>query len=271
MDEYREANRRNWDERTAVHPESDHYDVEGFLDGDASLYPLERDELGDAIDDGTDLLHLQCHFGLDTLSWAREGANVVGVDFSPKSVELARDIAEEAGLEDRAKFLEADVLELDLDREFDVVFTSYGVLYWLPDLDAWAATVADHLRDGGTFYVAEIHPVAGVFEDVSGETATLAYPYFGHDEPLRFDYDGSYADEEAGFENAVTYEWSHGLGEIVTALCEEGLRIEFLHEHPWAEFGMYEEMTEDDEGRWWLPDDVPGELPLTFSLRATKT
>jgi 2-polyprenyl-3-methyl-5-hydroxy-6-metoxy-1,4-benzoquinol methylase len=168
MDEYREANRRNWDERTAVHPESDHYDVEGFLDGDTSLYPLEREEIGDAVDEDTELLHLQCHFGLDTLSWAREGATAVGVDFSPESVELARELAAEAGLADRAEFVEADVLELDLDREFDVVFTSYGVLFWLPDLDAWTETVASHLRPGGIFYLAEIHPFGSVFEDVSG-------------------------------------------------------------------------------------------------------
>lgn len=269
MDEYRDANRRNWDERADVHPDTDYYDVAGFLDGKSSLHSLERDELGEEISEDTDLLHLQCHFGLDTLSWAREGASVVGVDFSEEAIELARELAEETNLDQRAEFVEADVLALDLDRQFDVVFTTYGVLYWLPDIDSWAETVGSHLRPGGTFYIAEIHPFGGVFEDISGESATLSHPYFGDDEPLKFEVGGSYAAEDAEFENDVTYEWSHGLGEIVSALADAGLRIDFLHEHPWADFRMYENMTEDEEGRWWPPEDAPFDLPLTFSIRAT--
>ncbi|PSP81487.1 SAM-dependent methyltransferase [Halobacteriales archaeon QS_1_68_20] len=134
----REVNRETWDERAAVHPDTDYYDVEGFLDGESSLYPLEREELADVVDGGTDLLHPMCHFGLDTLSWARECDEVVGVDFSQVAVERARSLAAEAGIEN-AEFVECDVLELDMDREFDVVFTSFGVLGWLDDLDAWPA------------------------------------------------------------------------------------------------------------------------------------
>ncbi|WP_049899763.1 class I SAM-dependent methyltransferase [Halococcus agarilyticus] len=271
MDEYVATNRRNWDERAARHPDTDFYDVEGFLAGESSLYPLEREEFAPFVErESPTILHLQCHFGLDTLSLARAGANeVVGVDFSSVAIEQARDLAAEAGLGDTAAFVEADVLDLDLDRSFDVVYTSYGVLAWLSDPDAWAATVARHLREGGTFYIVENHPVAGVFENVGDDTAELAHPYFA-DEPMMFDAQGSYADLDAEFEHTEQYEFAHSLGEIVTALAERGLRIESLHEFPWATWRMYEGMSEDDEGRWWLPDDVSVELPLTFSLQATK-
>lgn len=271
MDEYTETNRRQWNERAAHHPDTEFYDVEEFLNGESSLYPLERDEFVPFVErENPTILHLQCHFGMDTLSLARAGTNeVVGVDFSTEAIEQARDLTAEAGLADTAEFIEADVLELDLNREFDAVFTSYGVLVWLADLDAWAATVARHLRDGGTFYIAELHPFAGMLEDVSDGSARLTYPYFDDDEPIRFEYDGSYADMDAGFEETTQYEWSHGLGEIVTALCRAGLRVEFLHEHPWAVFEWFEGMTADDEGRWWLSEEI--DIPLTFSLKATKT
>ncbi|WP_267639515.1 class I SAM-dependent methyltransferase [Haloarchaeobius amylolyticus] len=268
MDDYYESNRRNWDERARVHPETDYYDVAGFLDGESSLWPLEREELGPHVDEGTSLLHLQCHFGMDTLSWAREGAEVVGVDFSGEAVREARILADEAGLADRAEFVESDVLGLDLDREFDVVFTSYGVLAWLDDLAAWADTVDRHLAPGGVFYIAENHPVAGTFASVEGDSAELAYPYFS-DEPLHFDVQGSYA-ADAEFEHSEHYEWAHTLGDIVTELATRGLRIEFLHEHPFCTWRCYEGMTEDEQGYWWLPEDVAVELPLTFSLKARK-
>ncbi|WP_435358310.1 class I SAM-dependent methyltransferase [Haloarchaeobius sp. DFWS5] len=269
MSDELEANRRMWDERAAHHPDTDYYDVEGFLDGDTSLWDLERDELGPDIDEGTTMLHLQCHFGLDSLSWARKGADVVGVDFSEEAVRKGTELAEQAGLSERAEFVEHDVLTLDLDREFDVVFTSYGVLVWLDDIDAWADTVASHLAPGGTFYIAEGHPLAGTFEHVEGDTATLAYSYF-KGEAEHFDVQGSYADFDAEFEQTDMYEWGHSLGEVVTALASRGLQIEFLHEFPWCTWKRFEGMTEDERGRWWLPDDVPVELPQTFSIKARK-
>ncbi len=157
-----EVNRETSDERAAVHPGTDHYDVEGFLDGESSLYPLEREELADVVDGETDLLHPMCHFGLDTLSWARECREVVGVDFAPTAIAQARELAAEAGIEN-ATFVERDVLELDLDRQFDVVFATFGVLGWLEDLGAWADVLAEHLRPGGHLYLADVHPVAGCF------------------------------------------------------------------------------------------------------------
>ncbi|WP_435332703.1 class I SAM-dependent methyltransferase [Haloarchaeobius sp. TZWWS8] len=268
MNHEREANRRNWDERAAVHPDSDYYDVDGFLAGESSLWDLERDELGPHVDDATTMLHLQCHFGLDSLSWAREGARVTGVDFSGEAVRTAEELADEADLADRTEFVEADVLELELDREFDVVFTSYGVLCWLADIEAWADTVARHLAPGGVFYIAENHPLGGMFESVAGDTAELAYPYFSG-ETMHFDVQGSYA-SDAEFEHTDHYEWAHSLGDVVTALASRGLTIEFLHEQPWCTWQRFETMEEDDRGRFWLPEDVPVDLPLTFSLKARK-
>lgn len=269
MDDHLETNRRAWDERATLHPDTDHYDVQGFLDGDTTLHELERDELGDVVHAADSLLHLQCHFGMDTLSWVREAdIEAVGVDFSPEAIDRATDLAMEAGLSSRVEFVDANVLDVDLDRTFDVVFTSYGVINWLPALDAWADTIARHLAPGGTFYIAEIHPFAWVFEDVTEGIGELAYPYFEQDEPLEFDVDGTYADPDVTLEHTRTVEWAHGLGSIVSSLCDAGLHIEFLHEHPWLEFQMYPSMVEDDNGRWWLPDDGTPAMPLTFSLGA---
>lgn len=271
MDEPLETNRRVWDELAALHPGTEFYDVPGFLDGDSSLNPLELDEVGDIVCDADSLLHLQCHFGMDTLSWARDcDVDVVGVDFSPEAIEQTRSLASAAGLGDRATFVEANVLEFDLDRTFDVVFTSYGVINWLPDLDAWAATIDTHLRPGGTFYIAEFHPFAWMFEDISKQDGRLAYPYFDQDEPITIDEDGSYADPDASLEHTRTNEWSHSLGTIITSLCDVGLQIEFLHEYPWLEFQLYPSMVEDDDGYWRLPDDGTPDVPLTFSIRAKK-
>lgn len=267
----RELNRRRWDERAAVHPDAGYYDVDGFLSGDSSLYDVEREELADVVDGDTELLHPMCHFGLDTLSWAHECREVVGVDFSPTALEQARELASEAGIDD-ATFVESDVYDLDLDREFDVVFTTFGVLGWLDDLDAWARVLVDHLRPGGHLYLADIHPVVACFGHVGPDGATFgewSHSYF-RETPIHVDADGSYADLDAEFEHTESVQYQHPLGEAVGALTARNLRVEFLHEFPWADFPMYEGMAEDDQGRWWLPDDVPVELPLTFSLRARK-
>lgn len=270
-DDHLATNRANWNDRATVHPETDYYDVDAFLAGESSLYQLEREELADVVDDDTTLLHPMCHFGLDTLSWARTCGEAVGVDFSPAAIERARALADDAGIENAA-FHEGDVLELDLDREFDVVFTTFGVLGWLDDLDALADTVAAHLRDGGTYYLADVHPFVEPFHDVDADGAHFGdwgFSYF-RDDPIHLDADETYADPDESLDHTETVQFVHSMGEVVTALCDAGLRIEFVHDHPWSDFQQYECMERDDSGRWWLPDDVPVELPLTFSLRATK-
>ena len=267
----RERNRRAWEERAAVHPGTDYYDVEGFLDGGSSLYEIEREELADVVDGDTDLLHPMCHFGLDTLSWARVCGSVVGVDFAATAVEQARELAADAGIEN-ATFVESDVYDLALDRRFDVVFATFGVLGWLDDLDAWADVLVDHLREGGHLYVADVHPVAACFHHVGPDGASFdewSHSYF-REAPIHVDADGSYADVDGEFEHTESVQYQHPLGEAVSALTARGLRIEFLHEFPWADFRMFDGMVEDEQGRWWLPEEVPVALPLTVSLRAVR-
>ena len=267
--EYHRENREHWDDLAEIHPRTDFYDVASFLEGASSLLPLEREELGPLVCEGTTLLHLQCHFGMDTLSWAREGAEVVGVDFPGTAVETARELATQAGLDDRAEFLEIDVYDLpsELDREFDVVFTSYGVLTWLSDVGRWAEVVERFVAPGGTFYLAEDHPFTPCLDQESEPgTFRFAYPYFDG-EHITFGIGVSYADPGADVEQTGTHEFSHSLGEILTALLGTDLRLEFVHEHPWSEFRQFEGMEADEAGQWWLPD-LEHDLPFVFSVRA---
>ena len=267
----RAENRAHWDELAAHHPETDHYDVDGFLAGESTIRALEREELDV---DGRQLLHLQCHFGLDTISWVRnEGAaHATGVDFSPTAIETARELRDEVGLgTDAVRFVESDVYDVeDASAEtFDVVVTTYGTIYWLPDLAPWGAAIADRLAPGGTFYIADGHPVAGLFHHEStAEDLRFTYPYF-NEETITVEADGSYAGWDFGLDHQRSHGFAHGLGEIVTALTDAGLEIAFLHEHPWSFFQRFDAMVEDEPGRWVLPD-VPYELPLTFSLKATR-
>ena len=268
------ANNELWDEWTRIHEASAFYDLDGFRTGERRpirLRDYELDEIGDVT--GLDLLHLQCHFGIDTLSWARLGANVTGADFSQAAVDLAARTATETGLADRARFVRSDLFELPdvLSGDFDLVYTSRGVLGWLPDIRGWARVAAHFVRPGGTFYVTEIHPVAQVFADegVAPGELRLAYPYWSHDVPISFDAVGSYADRTAPTAGLREHGWDHSLGEIVTALIEAGLQIEFLHELPFVEWPV-EFLVEGQDRRYRLPPDSHGELPLFFSLRATK-
>jgi SAM-dependent methyltransferase len=266
MNEYLETNRKRWDELAPLHAQSGFYDVQGLRDGGLTLMPLEQEELGDVA--GRSLLHLQCHFGLDTLSWARLGAQVTGVDFSEQAITLARSLSAELGI--AADFVHSDVYDLPsvLNGRFDIVYTSYGVLCWLPDLPRWARVIAHFLRPGGTFYIAEIHPFAYVFHDEEdAEDLKVFYPYFHSAEPLRFQEQGSYAAPGADVLHTVTYEWQHSLGDVVNSLISAGLRIEFLHEFSYACFKMFPFLEQDADG-WWRLDQEYGSIPMTFSLKA---
>ena len=218
---------------------------------------------------GKTMLHLQCHFGLDSLSWARLGARVTGVDFSPRAIELARSLNDELGLD--AAFIQANVYDLPaaLDQQFDVIFASYGVCIWLPDLERWARVIAYHLRPGGVFYLADGHPFTGVLEVGPAQGITLGEsPYFGGGMLQWYEEEGSYADPSAPVVTA-SYEWVHSLGEVVSALASAGLVLRWLHEHPVSAWQRYPSMTQGPDGWWRLPPpyDV---LPLTFSLMATR-
>ena len=266
------SNQRLWDAWTKVHAEGEFYDVAGFREGGVRIRPYEIEALGDVT--GKSLLHLQCHFGLDTLSWARLGAKVTGIDFSPASITLARELAADVGFPD-ARFIESNVyqLPLRLGDEFDIVYTSRGVLGWLPDIRGWARVVARFVKPGGRFFISEIHPVAQAFEDegVGPGELRLRYPYWEHGDPLIFDVHGSYADPGADLgEDHKEHGWDHGLGEIVTALIDAGLRIDRLDELPFLEWKV-DYLVEETPGsdRCVLPDGA-GELPLMFSLLASK-
>jgi SAM-dependent methyltransferase len=265
------ANQRLWEAWTAVHAEGEFYDLAGFRDGGIRLRDEEIAAIGDVR--GRTLLHLQCHFGIDTLSWARLGARVTGADFSPAAIGLAREIAADIGIED-ARFVESNLYELPehLDGEFDVVYTSRGVLGWLPDIRGWARVVAHFLAPGGTFFIMEAHPVIQIFENEGVAPGELrpTYPYWEHRDPLVFDVKGSYADPDADVGEQKEHGWNHGLGEIVTALIDAGLQIESLEEHPFLHWGAdFLVETEPGSGLFVLPPGA-GELPLMFSLRATK-
>jgi SAM-dependent methyltransferase len=264
------ANEALWNAWTAVHAVGDFYDLEGFKAGGVRIRPYEIELIGDV--SGKSLLHLQCHFGIDTLSWARLGARVTGTDFSPAAVELARSLAAELGFTD-ARFVQANLYDLPgvLDGQFDVVYTSRGVLGWLPDVAAWARVVAHYLAPGGRFFITEIHPVAEVFENVGVEPGELrlTYPYWEHPEPLTFAVQGSYADPTADVGHQTEHGWDRSLGEIVTALIDAGLRIDTLVEHPFLDWKA-DYLVEAPDGTWRLPPDGRGELPLMFSLLAAK-
>ena len=264
------ANNELWDEWTRIHETSEFYDLEGFKRGGTRLADYEVEEIGDVR--GLDLLHLQCHFGIDTLSWARLGARVTGADISQVAVDLAAKTAAEIGIEE-ARFVRSQLDELpaNLDGDFDLVYTSRGVLGWLPDIRRWAEVVAHFVRPGGRFYITEVHPVAQTFENdgVAPGELKLLYPYWEHRAPLAFDNIGSYADPDAAVTVPKEYGWDHGLGEIVTALIDAGLRIESLREYPFVAWKI-DYLAEAGDGTWRLPESVKGELPLFFSILATK-
>ncbi|MDI6740391.1 MAG: class I SAM-dependent methyltransferase [Candidatus Edwardsbacteria bacterium] len=261
-------NKRLWNEKTSVHLKADDfYNVEGFKKGRSSLLPLEVKELGSV--KGKTMLHLQCHFGLDTISWARKGAIPTGVDFSGKAIAAAASLSRE--LKIPVRFLCSDIYDLPkkLKGRFDIVFTSYGVLCWLPDLKKWAKVIAYFLKPGGMFYIAEGHPFNYVFSNERDDKKLMVkYSYFHSERPTKWESEGSYADKTAVIANP-SYEWTHSLGDIINALIGAGLQIEFLHEHPYGCYDHYPFMEKGKDG-WWRLTGGKITIPLTFSLRAIK-
>ena len=229
MDQHALVNRQFWDEIAPHHAASDFYAVRKFVGGRDTLGEIELAEVGDVA--GKQLVHLQCHIGLDTLSWVRRGADVTGVDFSAESLRIARELAAQTGLP--ARFVESDVVAAPelLDRTYDVVFTSRGVLMWLGDLHAWATACVRFMRPGGVFYLLDIHPLAMAVVEVDGGLS-LRSSYFGNVEPAITNDDGSYAVRDVGLTNSETYEWIHPVGDVVSALVRAGITVEFLHEFP---------------------------------------
>jgi SAM-dependent methyltransferase len=279
--EHYAANRASWDERVPIHVASRGYDREGFLRGEKSLCPVEQAEMGDVR--GKTLLHLQCHFGMDTLNWARLGATVTGLDFSAPAIEAARALSEESGIPGR--FVQTNVYDAHdaIDEQFDVVYTGIGALNWLPDIRAWAQVAAGFVKPGGFLYVYEGHPMLWSLDDErDGTDLVVACPYFERPEPMAWDTDETYVDGPP-LRHTRTYEWNHGLGEIVTAILDAGLRLEFLHEHrelPWKALHWMEPVGDggpgvdgsryDSRNLWRLPAEQRDRVPLMYSLKATR-
>jgi SAM-dependent methyltransferase len=268
MDQRMAANRENWNDRTAIHLGSAFYDVDRWLREQRGPRPRELEALGDVT--GLRLVHLQCHFGLDTLAWARAGALVTGLDFSPPAIAAATDIAERAGLGDRAEFVCAEVyeaIEATGYATFDIVYVSLGALCWLSDVDRWAEQAAGLVAPGGRLYLHDGHPLAWALAD---DSLTVQHTYFEESEPYVDDVDHSYTDGDAMIEHQRIYEWNHSIGETVNALIRHGLRLEWLVEHDWTVWPRFPWLVANADGNWTTPPDMP-RVPLTFSLLASRT
>ena len=262
------CNQDFWNSLVEEHYVSEFYGVDRFLDGQNALDEIELDVLGEIT--GKDILHVQCHFGLSTLNLVRKGGCVAGADFSYKAVKVADKLSKISGV--KAKFYESNVYELSekIPDKFDIVFTSYGVLCWLPDLGEWARQIASRIYPGGKFCMVEFHPIMQALKKSSMGPVIIGEPYF-NEEVMEFlpDGSGSYAIPEVPSRH-TTYEWAHPISEIITSLVEAGLHIQKMEEYPYTTQGGFSEcLTEGQDGLWRYPESEFG-VPLTFSITAGK-
>jgi ubiquinone/menaquinone biosynthesis C-methylase UbiE len=267
-----DVNRRNWDERAVIHAASREYDLQRFRDDPGHLSDVVRFDLprlGDIR--GLRVVHLQCHIGTDTVSLARLGATVTGLDFSEQALRIARGLAADLG--QSTDFVHADVYsapEALGGEQFDLVFTGIGALCWLPDIDRWAGVVTRLLAPGGRLFVREGHPVLWSLDYETPGQLLITYPYFQTDQPIVESEEQTYVSSPHHLQNSTTHCWNHGLGEIVTALLDRGMRITQLVEHdsvPWDP--LPGQMRLGDDGEYSLVDH-PQRLPLTYTLQALK-
>jgi len=273
MDEYLHVNRANWDERVSAHFASPDYAVDRFAADPEYLSEVVRFDLpllGDI--NGQRAVHLQCHIGTDTISLARLGASMTGLDFSRPALEMARHLAQRTGAD--ATFVESEVYKaLDVlpTGQFDLVYTGIGALPWLPSVRRWATIVAALLKPGGRLFIREGHPVLWSIDDRrTDDLLTVTYPYFEREDSLVWNEGGTYVTTDAVFENVTTHEWNHGLGEIVTALLDSGMLITGLTEHdsvPWE--ALPGKMVRTPAGEWRLATD-PWRLPHSYTLQAVR-
>jgi SAM-dependent methyltransferase len=273
MDDYRDINRANWDERAPAHATSPDYNLQGFVDDPALIghvVQFDRPLLGDL--SGLRGVHLQCHIGTDTVGLSRLGARMTGLDFSPAAIEQARILVARSG--DDVTFVESDVYDAVSalgGEQFDLVFTGIGALCWLPSVSRWAVAVAALLKPGGRLFIREGHPMLWSLADARPDGLLVVdFPYFERDEPSVWEEGGTYVQTDAVFTANTTHEWNHGLGEIATALMAEGLQITGLVEHdslPWE--ALPGQMVRDDHGEWRLTDR-PWRLAASYTLQAVK-
>lgn len=270
-DRYFEVNRKNWDERSHLHARSSGYDLDRLRSGDRELSDVvdfDRRYLGDLT--GLRVVHLQCHIGTDTLSLARLGADVVGLDQSGDSLAHARLLFRDTAT--AGTFVQGNVYDAPalLGARFDLVYTGVGALNWLPSIARWAEVVADLLEPGGRLYIREGHPMLWALDDDASDGLRVTYPYLETAQPLVFDEETTYVEHDAKITNARTYEWNHGLGEIFTALTDHGLTVTLLREHRGLEWKMFDHMVEEDR-QWKLPPEQRDLVPMMYSLVAVKS
>ncbi|WP_109299871.1 bifunctional 2-polyprenyl-6-hydroxyphenol methylase/3-demethylubiquinol 3-O-methyltransferase UbiG [Aquimarina sp. AU474] len=258
---YFETNKQTWDNKVGVHAKSDFYDLDSFKKGETSLKKYELKALGNV--SGKSILHLQCHFGQDTLSWSRMGAKCTGVDISENAITLAKELNSELELD--ANFVCCNVLDTSLyiKNQFDIVFTSYGVIGWLPDLMPWAQMIAERLKPGGVFYIVEFHPIVWMF-DYLEKTPVIKYGY-NQKEVIYEEYEGTYADTNSNM-ISKEYGWNHGLGEVISSLSKAGLTIESLEEHDASPYEIFPGLIEKEKGMYVTKDKL---YPLLFAIKAT--
>ncbi|SRX54089.1 bifunctional 2-polyprenyl-6-hydroxyphenol methylase/3-demethylubiquinol 3-O-methyltransferase UbiG [Aequorivita sp. CIP111184] len=258
-----EINRNTWNTKVNIHAKSDFYDLENFKKGKSSLNKYELDSLGDT--SSKSLLHLQCHFGQDTLSLARMGAKCTGVDISEEGIKLAKQLNSELMLD--ASFVCCNVLDTSkyISEKFDIVFTSYGTIGWLPDLKPWAKMILERLKPGGFFYIVEFHPIAWMF-DYTVSPPIMKYGY-QQKEAIYEEYEGTYADKDSKM-ISKEYGWNHSLGEVISSLSEAGLHIEYLKEHDASPYDIFPELVKNAEGMFEMPNKM---YPLIFEVKTKKT
>ncbi len=259
---YIEINRQSWNNRVDAHLKSEFYDLDNFLKGKSSLNSIELDMLGDV--SGKSILHLQCHFGQDTISLSRLGAEVIGVDLSDKAIESAKHLANESQCS--ATFICCDVYDLPnhLDKKFDIIFTSYGTIGWLPDLNKWAQVISQFLKPNGQFIFVEFHPVVWMFDD---NFEKIGYRYFNSGAIIESE-SGTYADKDADIKQSYVM-WNHGMGEVLNSLIKNGLEINSLDEFDYSPYNCFNKTIEFEPNKYRIAH-LDDKIPMVYSLRATK-
>ena len=269
MTDYVDINRRNWDERAAIHARdnTEDYMLDRFRAGEDALHAIEAAELGDIA--GKRVLHLQCHIGRDTLCLVRRGATVTGLDFSGAALDVARHLAEETGL--KAEFVEGTVDQAPhlAPGPFDLVFTTWGTICWLPDVSEWAKIIASVLRPGGELYFADAHPGFNVLEEVAGRLVPTYDFQTPADQPLHFANETTYTGDPTILSHRSTREWIHSLSAVLGGLIDAGLAITMFREHEVLPWRGLPSLVPAPQRMWRLPDGAP-RIPLSYSLRAKK-
>ncbi len=261
-EKYFQANKENWNARVPIHRDSAFYDVDSFKKGKNTLNQIELSEIGEVA--GKSLLHLQCHFGLDSMSFSRLGARVTGVDFSEDAIELAQSINRDSGLD--ARFICSNVYDHQnfVSEQYDIVFTSYGVIGWLPELQRWAKVISDCLKPGGTFYMAEFHPMIWIYDD---QFTQVAYSYFNR-EVIETEQEGTYGNREAKI-HLKEYGWNHPISDVINTLISNGLNILMMNEFDFSPYDCFSNMVKNEDGNFYIKG-FENKLPMVYSIKASK-